>query len=91
MHKIFYTTEAKKNIKEIFSYISDDNIFYAAKTINQIKTTVDILKMFPLSWKGIGNNTRMIVESTYKYKIVYETKADEVFILSIFKYKNLWE
>jgi len=49
MHKIFYTTEAKKNIKEIFSYISDDNIFYAAKTINQIKTTVDILKMFPLS------------------------------------------
>ena len=88
MYKINYTKESKENLAEIFWYILEDDYFYAAKVISSIKNTIDILKLFPFSWKSIDENNNMIVESTYKYKIVYEVKKDCIYIISIFKYKN---
>jgi len=85
MHKVNYTPESEENLVEIFSYISDDNLFYAAKVINCIKNTIDILKLFPFSWKDIWKWNKMIVESTYKYKIVYTTRASTIYVISIFK------
>jgi plasmid stabilization system protein ParE len=91
MYNILYTPESEENLAEIFWYIQSDSKFYAAKVINSIKSTIDILKMFPFSWKNIDIKNNMIVESTYKYKIIYEIKWNTVYILSIFKYKNSWE
>jgi plasmid stabilization system protein ParE len=49
MYKIIYTKESENNMSDIFDYISNDNDFYAAKVLLSIKTTIDILKLFPLS------------------------------------------
>ena len=91
MYKIYYTRESEENLAEIFMYILEDNSFYAAKVINSIKSTIDILKLFPLSWKSIDKDNRMIVESNHKYKIVYKLKDDVVYIVAVFKYKNILE
>ena len=91
MYNILYTPKSEDNLKEIFKYISNDNKFYAAKVIYSIKDTIDILKIFPLAWKDIDLEFKMIVESKYKYKIVYHIKWNDIYILSIFKYKNSWE
>jgi len=49
MYKIIYTKESEDNLADIFEYISNDNDFYAAKVLQNIKITIDILKLFPLS------------------------------------------
>ncbi len=90
MYKVNYTKKAKENLEEIFGYISEDNQFYAAKVISSIKNTIDILKLFPYSWKNIDDNHNMIVESKYKFKIVYKVLNKTIYVVSIFKYKDLW-
>ncbi|MFK7779604.1 MAG: type II toxin-antitoxin system RelE/ParE family toxin [Candidatus Gracilibacteria bacterium] len=88
MYKIFYSPKSTENLQEIFSYISKDNSFYAAKVITSIKNTIDILKIFPISGNKIGNINRFIVNSYYKYKIVYKVNKMGVFVVSISKYRD---
>ena len=72
MYSIIYTKEAEDNLTNIFEYISSDNDFYAAKVLQNIKSTIDILKLFPLSGSIIDeDNIRMIVDTKYKYSIYY--------------------
>ena len=91
MYKIFYTPKSEENLIDIFKYISDDNKFYAAKVIYSIKNTIEILKIFPSVWKNIDLKTKMIIDSKYKYKIINSIKWNNIYILSIFKYKDTWE
>ena len=91
MYKIFYTPKSEEKLAEIFWYISQDSLFYATKVIVSIKNTIDILKLFPLSWKDIGKINKIVVESKYKFKIIYRIKWDTIYIISVFKYKNSWE
>jgi len=90
MYKIFYTPESEDNLADIFEFIWEDNLFYATKVLTSIKSTIDILKLFPLSWKGIDNNKRMVVDSSYWYTIIYNFESWNIYILSIYKYKNNW-
>lgn len=39
MYKIIYTKESEDNMSNIFDYISGDNDFYAAKVLQNIKST----------------------------------------------------
>jgi plasmid stabilization system protein ParE len=66
-----YTKESENNLAEIFTYISDDDDFYAAKVLQNIKTTIDILKLFPLSGSIVDKNIRIIVDTKYRYSIYY--------------------
>lgn len=90
MFKVKYTKSAENDLFEIYNYIAEDNDFIASKVIMKIKYTINILSVFPLSWKIIENNYRAIIESKHNYKIVYEFSKNTVYIISIFKYKNLW-
>lgn len=49
MFSIRYTQRAEDKLFEIYNYIAEDNSFMAAKVIMHIKSSVEILKMFPLS------------------------------------------
>lgn len=49
MFSIKYAAKAEGNLFEIYSYIAEDNPFMAAKVILQIKSSMEILKIFPLS------------------------------------------
>ena len=88
MYKIVYTKESEDNLVNIFEYILEDNQFYAAKVIQHLKSTIDILKIFPLSWSILNSKIRMIVDTKYKYSIYYTFNSKEVIILYIWKYKK---
>ena len=89
MYSIIYTKEAEDNLTNIFEYISSDNDFYAAKVLQNIKSTIDILKLFPLSGSIIDeDNIRMIVDTKYKYSIYYTFNWKNVVILYIWKYRK---
>ncbi len=88
MYKIIYTKESENNMSDIFDYISDDNDFYAAKVLQSIKSTIDILKLFPLSWIIINENVRIIVDSKYRYSIYYSFNWKEVVVLYLWKYRK---
>ncbi|MDD3793314.1 MAG: type II toxin-antitoxin system RelE/ParE family toxin [Candidatus Gracilibacteria bacterium] len=88
MYKIIYTKESEDNMSDIFDYISNNNDFYAAKVLQSIKSTIDILKLFPLSGAIINSNIRIIVDSKYRYSIYYSFNGKEVVILYLGKYKK---
>lgn len=88
MYKIVYTKESENNMSDIFDYISEDNDFYAAKVLQNIKQTIDILKLFPSSWTIITQSVRIIVDTKYRYSIYYNFNWKEVVILYIWKYRK---
>jgi len=91
MLKIVYTKKFQRDLFEIQSYIWEDSVFYSLKVLNNIQSTINILKDFPKIGIVIEEETRFIIEKNYKYKIVYELKWGIIYILSVYKYKNSWE
>lgn len=89
MRKIFYAQEAGDNLAGIFEFIAEDNLFHAAKVITDIKSTIDILKIFPFVGSSVDKNTRMIVDPDHKYKVVYQIKGNNIYVLAISKYRNI--
>ena len=88
MHKIVYLESALLDLEEIYSYILDDNNYYALKVILNIKNTVKYLESFPYIWSIIRNELRLLVESKYKYKVVYKINWNTIEVVSIFKNQN---
>ncbi|MCH8518621.1 type II toxin-antitoxin system RelE/ParE family toxin [Candidatus Gracilibacteria bacterium] len=91
MYKVIYSREAEDCFTQIHEYISHDSIFQTTKVIHHIKTTIEILKLFPLSGNSLGGDLRMIVDTKYRYKIFYTFSRNTVTIVSVSKYKNTWE
>ena len=60
--------------------------FLCRKVLQSIKLTIDILKLFPLSWNIINENIRIIVDTKYRYSIYYTFNWKEVVVLYVWKY-----
>lgn len=91
MFNIVYTKKVKQDLESINDFISKDNPINSIKTINSIIKTIEILSDFPYIWKEVEQNIRELVESNYKYKIVYQVNNNNIIILSVYKYKNNWK
>ena len=91
MLRVEFSKEANLEYIGIWEYIASDNLFFANEVLNKIDSSIETILMFPMIWKEIENDVRLIVEPIYKYKIVYEIRVDNIYILSIFKYKNSWK
>ena len=91
MYKIAFFDDAKADYLEIWKYIAQDNLYYANEVLNKIDSSINTIANFPFIWKEMKNWLRLIVEPTYKFKIIYDIKKDFIYIISIFKYKNMWE
>ena len=91
MYRKEFYNKAFLEYYEIWAYIWDDNPFYANKVLNSIDETINTILVFPFIWKQLNKNHRVIVEPQYKYKIVYKVEIETIYIISIFKYKNIWE
>jgi len=91
MFKIKYSKRVKNDLKVISDFISMDNPIYSIQIIYSITKTIDMLEDFPYIWKEIEKNIRELIESKYKYKIVYQIDNNTITILSVYKYKNSWE
>ena len=90
MLNIIYTRKAINDLIEIKDYVWQDNILYSIKIVNNIKSTISLLKTSKKIGTIIEDETRFIVENNYAYKIVYEINKDNIYILWIYKYKNTW-
>jgi len=91
MYKIVFTKKVENDFKLINNFIAQDNPIHAIKTINSIIKTMDLLLNFPFVWKSIWDNLREILETNYKYKIVYKIDNKIIIILSVYKYQNTWK
>ena len=91
MPRVEFSKKASLEYFTIGEYIAKDNLFYANEVLNKIDKSIDTILLFPFIWNEIDLWIRMIVEPTYKFKIVYEIRKDYIYVLSVFKYKNSWE
>ena len=91
MFKIEFYQKAKEQYSQIGQYIAEDNLFYANEVLNKIDSSIETISTFPFIWVEIKKGMRRIVEPTYKFKIVYQIKWNTIYIVSIFKYQNIWE
>jgi len=91
MYKIKFYKKAKEQYLQICEFIAQDNLFYANEVLNKIDSSIETILMFPFIWVELWKGIRKIVEPNYKYKIVYKISWDIIYIVSVFKYKNLWE
>ncbi len=90
MYKVEILPEAIEDILQIVNYIGEDNVYYANKVKSHIKKTILLLSSFPYLWIEIDNIHRKIIESKYRYKIVYRIENNYVYIVSVFREQNKW-
>ena len=88
MYKIIHSAKSLENIQEIFSFIEEDNPFYANRVIFKIQESIELLKEFPLIGKEKGDGLREILEPNYKFRIFYTLKDEVIYIIAILKYRN---
>ena len=86
MYKIVYSAVAKKDILDIIDYIWNS---YSWKVVLSITNTISLLKDFPEMWVKLDNGEREIVETKYKYQIRYVILWKEIYIMAIYKFKNI--
>jgi len=90
MYSLRFYNDAKLDYDNIWKYIAQDNMYYANEVLDKIDSSIDKIIMFPFIWEEIESWIRKIVDPKYKYKIIYEVKWKIIYIISIFKYRNLW-
>ncbi|MDD5197447.1 MAG: type II toxin-antitoxin system RelE/ParE family toxin [Candidatus Gracilibacteria bacterium] len=91
MLKILYSHKVKQDLKSISDFIAQDSPIYSIKTVQSIQKTIALLSEFPYIGKTIDGSIREVIETKYRYKIVYEVSKIAVTILSVYKYQNTWE
>lgn len=90
MRNIFYFPQAKNDLTEIKHFIAQDNNDMAVRVIETIFVFINNLSLFPLIGKELLEEMQLreIIEPTYKYRIIYEFDGEDIWIYSVFKYKN---
>lgn len=86
MYKIEYTKKARLNLLWIAEFIWNNNYL---KVISSIKNIISLLEVNPEMWVELKNTEREIIEPKYKYQIRYAIIWKEIYILLIYKYKNI--
>ena len=85
MVQIEWSKTSNYDILQIYSYIYQDSIYYAVKTINEIAKSTDNLEIFPyMGRKVIEYDLTQLRELIYKsYRIIYEVQSNKIVILRI--------
>jgi len=89
MYIIKYSKIASIELGWIYSYIAEDNNYFAIKVVQHIFKTIKYLNDFPFMWKPFWSY-RELIETKYKFRIIYkiDEKQKVIQIISIFKNKN---
>ena len=82
---VIWTLPAKNDLRQIYNSIAYDSKIYAKRVTQNIAAKPDVLKELPLLGKAVPElNDEQIREiSVYTYRIIYEVKPPDVFILAI--------
>lgn len=85
MKKVYWLEEATNDLEQIYDFISQDSIYYAIKTANEIILKTDILREQPYIDRIILEiDNPNIREYIYKsYRIIYKIDSNNLLILRI--------
>jgi hypothetical protein len=84
LSNIIITPYARKDI----DFISDYSNEFSKFIISSILAVFSILSYFPLSWKLRKDWLREIIEPKYKFRILYKIEWTNIYIVSVFKWKD---
>ena len=83
--KIFWTKPARQDLREIFTYIAEENPRAARALLTEIKERASVLQDNPqLGRKGRVEGTRELVLSGTPYLLPYRVKNQQIQILAVF-------
>lgn len=82
---VIWSEIAKTDLHAIYDYIANDSRHYAKKVAQDIREKTDILSGLPNMGRVVpemeDKNIREV--SLYSYRIIYEVKNEQVYILTI--------
>jgi len=90
--KVIYSSTAKRDLKEIYTYISRDSIRYAKREIELIRFSVKKLKSNPFIGRKFEKfDDELTRELIFKnYRIIYDIVVDrQIIILSVHHHARL--
>lgn len=80
------TEEAKNDFRKMFDYYFEEtqDAEYTLKIVRDIRSRLDLLKIFPLRYPAIIPEDETIRAMYYKrYAVLYQVREDAVIILSV--------
>lgn len=82
---VIWSEIAKTDLRAIYDYIANDSRHYAKKVAQDIREKSDILSGLPHMGRVVPElEDKYIRElSLYSYRIIYEVKNEQVYILTI--------
>ena len=91
MEKIILRLKANNDLSQRYIYISNDSLYYARKTINDILNQIEDLMLFHYMGRKVPEyNINNIRELIYKsYRIIYEVESNKILIRRIWHSSRL--
>jgi toxin ParE1/3/4 len=82
---VIWTLPAKADLRQIHDFIAHGSKFYAKRVTGDIFDKINVLNKAPLIGKITSelNNEEIIEIPMYSYRIIYEVKKMDAFILTI--------
>ncbi len=82
---VIWSQPARADLRSIHDFIAHDSRFYAKKVAQDIREKSDILEQLPKAGKKVPelNEDHVRELSLYSYRIIYEIKDQEIFILAV--------
>jgi plasmid stabilization system protein ParE len=82
---VIWTDPAKADLRSIHDLIAHGSSHYAKKVTQDIVAKMDILDELPRIGRVVPefNNENIRELSLYSYRILYETKDEDVFVLAV--------
>ena len=89
--KIVWTEPARKDLRDIFIYISEENPNAARTLLSEIKERAVLLQDNPLIGRmGRIDGTRELVMTGTHYILPYRVKENQIQILAVFHGARKW-
>jgi toxin ParE1/3/4 len=82
---VIWSQQAVADLRSIHDFIARDSRYYAKKVVHDIRELVDELNELPKMGRMVPELNEEAVRELllYSYRIIYETKDEEIFVLAV--------
>lgn len=82
---VIWSEPAKADLRSVHDFIAHDSRHYAKKVTQDFRERTDILDELPKVGKKVPelNNENVRELSLYSYRIIYEIKKNQIFVLAV--------
>ncbi len=90
-YKVVWSLDSLNDILQIAEYIERDSHAYASSVVTKILDKTRLLKTFPFSGRVVPEeaNENIREHFVFSYRIIYEVRADTVFVLAVVHGKRM--